>query len=201
MCSAEIEEFPEITCVYVTRSNLSITNTTFHSCVLLDASEASGTATINKITFTPPLGSFDLLQYSVEGSLKRPIRGFYQMKLISANQAKFLLQLKIDPEYKNEFAYFNVEIPFFNSGIIVDFQSAGTIGVVTIAEDQHSLLWRIGTKFSTRNMEVALPVEVTFDPSVEHSGEKDPFCSGTTAYAKVIRLHASFLFFLLIVKA
>ncbi|KAF2068775.1 hypothetical protein CYY_009904 [Polysphondylium violaceum] len=116
----------------------------------------------NKISFNPPLDYFKLLGYGVSGVSSIPLRGFYQMKETSINSVKILIQLKLNKDMNNSFEHCLVKIPFKNRGTIVFVNASPTTGTVHIDPTLKALVWNIGTKFTGRNLEVALPAEITF---------------------------------------
>ncbi|EGG18271.1 hypothetical protein DFA_03763 [Cavenderia fasciculata] len=116
----------------------------------------------NKITFTPPLDIFKVLGYGVSDCKVFPLRGFYQMKEIGPNIVKVLVQLKLAADMTNSFEYCLLKMPFKNRGNILNIHASPTNGTVHIEPNLKSLVWNIGQKFSGRNLEVALPAEITF---------------------------------------
>jgi len=154
-----------------------------HPCVQNTDHETS-----KKLTFNAQMDTlFSLCHYTINDVDKMPMRGFYQMKEISPTEVKLLLQLKLEEYVKNEFEYCRVILPFFNHGIIENTSAANTAGDLTIREDKKALVWDIGSKFTSRNREVALPATIYFNLSVKSSkdGDGDPFCVGPNCYAKM----------------
>ncbi|KAK5580802.1 hypothetical protein RB653_000826 [Dictyostelium firmibasis] len=117
----------------------------------------------NKISFfNPPLDHFKLLSYSVQGIKAVPLRGFYQMKETSSNSIKVLIQLKLNSEMNNSFDYCLLKIPFKNRSNIIQVNASPTTGSIYIDHSLKAIIWNIGQKFTGRNLEVALPMEVVF---------------------------------------
>ncbi|KAN0047989.1 hypothetical protein ACTA71_002380 [Dictyostelium dimigraforme] len=117
----------------------------------------------NKISFfNPPLDHFKLLSYSVQGIKAVPLRGFYQMKETSPNSIKVLIQLKLNSEMNNSFEYCLLKIPFKNRSNIIHVNASPTTGSIFIDHSLKSIIWNIGQKFTGRNLEVALPMEIVF---------------------------------------
>ncbi|KAN0000265.1 hypothetical protein ACTFIZ_000707 [Dictyostelium cf. discoideum] len=117
----------------------------------------------NKISFfNPPLDHFKLLSYGVQGIKAVPLRGFYQMKETSANSIKVLIQLKLNSEMNNSFDYCLLKIPFKNRSNIIQVNASPTTGSIFIDHSLKAIIWNIGQKFTGRNLEVALPMEIVF---------------------------------------
>lgn len=93
-----------------------------------------------------------------------PIRGFYQMKLIG-DEARLLIQLKLDPALENNLSSCRVIIPFFGRPPIRVLSGAPTAGECLVREDGAALVWEVGNKFAGRNLEVALRASVGFAPA------------------------------------
>jgi len=75
---------------------------------------------------------------------------------------------------------------FFNHGTIDNFSAVNTAGELVIREDKKALVWDIGSKWTSRNKEVALPATVFFVPPKEGSNyHDDPFCTNANCYAKM----------------
>ncbi|KAN0012678.1 hypothetical protein ACTFIU_007989 [Dictyostelium citrinum] len=117
----------------------------------------------NKISFfNPPLDHFKLLSYGVQGIKAMPLRGFYQMKETSLNSIKVLIQLKLNSEMNNSFDYCLLKIPFKNRSNIIHVNASPTTGSIHIDHSLKAIIWNIGQKFTGRNLEVALPMEIVF---------------------------------------
>jgi hypothetical protein len=137
-------------------------------------------------TFQPPLGQILLANFSVNIP-KLPIRGFYQLKETTIpNQFKILIQLKLGDFVNNAFDYCDVEIPFPTRKEIASFDVVPNTGNVVIhPKKKNTLIWSLGTRFSGRNLEVALPGTIVFDPTVIIEGSEDPFCILPNAYIEL----------------
>jgi len=51
---------------------------------------------------------------------------------------------------------------FFNRGKITGIRPGNTAGEVTVSKDRKAIEWDIGTKFTAKNLEVALPSDIFF---------------------------------------
>jgi len=153
---------------------------------LLDSrAQGADVTRTKKICFSPPLGQFLLATYSLDALHKLPLRGFYQMKSGEAGQIKILVQLKLDEAVHNEFEYCEVHIPLPNRGRIASVQASPTLGSVRIEDNRAGLVWDIGQRISTRNLEVALPATIFFDKVAAPHPKTDPFCTGSNAFIKL----------------
>jgi hypothetical protein len=98
-----------------------------------------------------------------------------------------LLQAKLDHKfYNNDFDYCRLIIPFPNRGTIESSKDAPTAGEVVISADQKALVWNMGTKFTGKNMEVALKTTVVFSGQAGVVSDTDPFLMGPNSYVKVL---------------
>jgi len=60
-----------------------------------------------------------------------------------------------------------------------------TAGTIAVDEKKKCVLWSIGQRFTSRNLEVALPGTVIFDgDSLANQGD-DPFCVGSNSFVEV----------------
>lgn len=148
-----------------------LSNIVTDPCVqTLDPTESSK---FFKIVYTPPLEKVTLMSYQIPLEMAVPvIRGFYQMKQIAPDAVKLLVQLKLDVAVNNQFAYCDALLPFPSFGGIARYDAAPTVGTLQIKEN-HTLYWRIGQKFPTRNLEVAMPATIYFSAPLAAVGFVD----------------------------
>jgi len=174
-CKADLEGMPEVSFYFNpiesstsnsgsvgSYSSTNILPTITHLSIDPSVQATSDININNKISFNPPLDYFKLLSYGVSGVSSIPLRGFYQMKEISINSVKILIQLKLNKDMNNTFEHCLVQIPFKNRGTIAFVNASPTTGTVHIDPTLKAIVWNIGTKFTGRNLEVALPAEITF---------------------------------------
>ncbi|GAM16847.1 hypothetical protein SAMD00019534_000220, partial [Acytostelium subglobosum LB1] len=171
-CKAELEGLPEVSAYLTTPPYSAPPNTVgagfsseasiTHMSIDATVQTTSDVMVTNKITFTPPLDTFKVLSYGVAGIKTIPVRGFYQMKEITPTVVKILVQLKLNSEMTNSFDYCVMRIPFKNRGNIHIVNASPTTGTLHIDVNLKAIIWNIGQKFSGRNLEVALPAEITF---------------------------------------
>eukprot|EP01113_Clastostelium_recurvatum_P001049 TRINITY_DN10444_c0_g3_i1.p1 TRINITY_DN10444_c0_g3~~TRINITY_DN10444_c0_g3_i1.p1 ORF type:complete len:482 (-),score=-3.74 TRINITY_DN10444_c0_g3_i1:49-1494(-) len=209
LCRAELEGLPEVTAFIVPPASSTPPEINFISVDPCVQAELDPTHS-NKFVFVPPLDPFNLCTYGVSRMNRIPLRGFYQMKEISPNVVKILVQLKLDSD-TNQFEYCVMHIPFKGRGFISGVQMSPTAGSVALDPSQTMLVWNIGQKFTGKNLEVALPAEISFSNQISNttllssstSGwlsppalaatetaaleelRSDPFCTGENTYVKL----------------
>lgn len=184
-CQVDVEGLPEVSVVLrKEKSHIQLTSICIHPNV-----QNSDFFDTLKFTFCPPLHRFVLCHYAATNISKLPLRGYYQMKESSSNEVKILVQLKLDEEVNNDFEYCHVDIPFPNRGKIISLDALPTAGTVTVNPSrENALRWNIGNKFTSRNLEVALPATICFEKSSNDNSPtqlEDPFCVGTNAYISI----------------
>lgn len=179
----DLEIHPEIT-VPLNRAaaGSELQDVRYHPCVTSPPWTTYPLITV----FQPPLGDFTLANFSVNIP-KLPIRGFYQLRETSVpNQVKILIQLKLSEFVNNAFDYCDVEIPFPTRKDILSFDLVPSTGsIAPHPKKKNSLVWSLGTRFSGRNLEVALPGTINFDSNLLLEGSDDPFCVLPNAYIEV----------------
>eukprot|EP01117_Protostelium_nocturnum_P020162 TRINITY_DN894_c1_g1_i1.p1 TRINITY_DN894_c1_g1~~TRINITY_DN894_c1_g1_i1.p1 ORF type:complete len:472 (+),score=56.07 TRINITY_DN894_c1_g1_i1:76-1491(+) len=188
LCKAELEGVSEVTgsIVLPTKPSLGkgvVTSFSLDSCVQSSDQNMKGSG-LHKICFRPPLGEFSLCKYSTKYLGEIPIRGFYQLKEISPTQVNFLIQLKLSSKVANNFQYCEVEIPFPNRGLIRDLEAVPTGGNISISPNKRGIQWTMGQKFTHKNLQAALPANVTFEAGSMDIVD-DPFLVGTNAFILV----------------
>lgn len=85
ICKADTEGLTEITAYLVCPAEISHMSVDPSVQTIADV-----VATSPKLNFTPPLDPFPLCSYGLRSHKKVPLRGFYQMKEISANVVSIL---------------------------------------------------------------------------------------------------------------
>lgn len=175
---AEVEGLPEITLGLSWNHKSNAVG----RIVLDPHAQGADIMVTKKICFAPPLGQFVLATYSLASLQKLPLRGFLQMKRVDSSQIKLLAQLKLDDSIPKEFEYCEARIPFPNRGRIQSIQASPTTGSVRVDEHQ-TLVWDIGQRVSSKNLELALPATVIFEPETQSPG--DPFLVDLNCYIEV----------------
>jgi len=100
-------------------------------------------------------------------------------------QVKILAQLKLHEAVNNSFHYCEMRLPFPNRGRIVSTLVTPTAGTVAVDDKKKALFWNIGQRFTSRNLEVALPGTISFDGDSSANDGDDPFCVGSNAFVEV----------------
>ncbi len=157
MCQGEMEGVPEVTVTLTPMDGVVIHDVLQHCSVQNEDFEGTF-----RLTFQPAVHSFELARYLIQRR-QLPLRGFFQMKTLTPTEVKFLIQLKLEADVSNELAYCRVIVPLRLGGPIVSFTGSPTAGSVDIRADRRALVWEIGTKFTGRNLEAALPASVHFE--------------------------------------
>lgn len=134
---ADLEGYPDILLTVTTPPPLDQLLT--HSCVQTSDSELHRDTINRKLRFSAPIGKlFNLAHYQCASLSFLPIRGFYQMKVLSFvlslrhliiiiiivcfqgdKVVKLLIQLKLHGSFRNNFDYFEVHIPFINRFVFI----------------------------------------------------------------------------------
>jgi AP-5 complex subunit mu-1 len=203
ICSADVSGFPDIS---VQLSNLEhVNNFSAHRCCS-QYPQALHPNNPFTLTFSPPPGGFVLCKYNVcdetttitsntSNNVSLPLRGYYQMREFEENDVdavELIVQLKLEKASSNNFEYCNIYIPFPNKPIINEFKlTQAPVGQVTKSNSGHALIWKLGTRFKSKNLEVILATKVYFHSAlhtqVETKSErkKDPLLVNTNAYIKL----------------
>lgn len=187
-CQADVEGNPTIQVIASRQESPNlplplVSDVKLHPCVQVYSVRKNE---IN-FQFTPPLGQFTLCKYMVEDYVKIPVRGFYQMKEVTSHLVKILIQLKLQETVNNHFEYFYVEIPFPNRTEINALELNPSIGNVSIhPKKKNVIVWNIGNKVGSKNLEMSLPGSIYFDPtSTEIHMTEDPFLKGHNSQIKL----------------
>ncbi|XP_071791604.1 AP-5 complex subunit mu-1-like [Asterias amurensis] len=199
-CKADLEGvIPEVT-VTLTVPNDSppLDNLMVHPCVqggdtrLLE-SGSPGTTTLKmpkrSLRFMPPREGFTLGYYTSSTSfMTPPITASYHMKG-SEREVNLLVKVKLNAKVKNAMDYCEVQLPFYNRGIISDINVTPSSGNVVLPTDRRRLGWNLGQKFPSKTLEATLQAKVQFEEFNEKKQipgtYEDPFCVGLNAYASI----------------
>lgn len=187
-CKVEVEDSPEISLDITAPLESTVHNQMlYHPCVetvddVTPIMKSDNTRQFGsrKLRFCPPMNDFELCHYKVKiVENEMPVKAFFQMK---GDQSKITLmvQLHLAEQMKNTFESFDVRIPFFNRGPIVDFKCLTSSNVVLLP-DKCTLQWNVCPKFSTKGADKILEANVTFDESVNPI-RIDPLLAGVNSY-------------------
>ncbi|XP_040995520.1 AP-5 complex subunit mu isoform X5 [Juglans microcarpa x Juglans regia] len=161
-CRAELEGLPDVSFPLTGLNTAHVEGLSFHPCAQVPEHHADKQA----VMFSPPLGNFVLMRYQATCSLGPPIKGFYQLSMVSEDKGAFLFKLHLMEGYKAPLTmeFCTVSMPFPRRRVI-SFDGTPSIGTVSTTE--HSVEWKIvtsGRGLSGRSIEATFPGTVTFAP-------------------------------------
>ncbi|XVF62739.1 hypothetical protein PTKIN_Ptkin09bG0032300 [Pterospermum kingtungense] len=161
-CRAELEGLPDVSFPMVGLSTSKIEALSFHPCAQVPEQNVDKQA----LMFSPPLGSFVLVRYQATCGLGPPVKGFYQLSMVSEDEGAFLFKLRLMEGYKSPLTmeFCNVTMPFPRRRVL-SFDGTPSIGTVSNAE--HSVEWKIitsGRGLSGKSIEATFSGTVRFAP-------------------------------------
>ncbi|KAH7843212.1 hypothetical protein Vadar_013951 [Vaccinium darrowii] len=161
-CRAELEGLPDVSFPMTGLDTARIEVLSFHPCAQVPEQGVDKQA----VMFTPPLGNFVLMRYQALCGIGPPIKGFYQLSMVSENEGAFLFKLHLMERYKAPLAmeFCTVTMPFPRRRV-VSFDGTPSIGTVSTTE--HSVEWKIitsGRGISGKSIEATFPGTVRFAP-------------------------------------
>ncbi|KAB2014801.1 hypothetical protein ES319_D09G252800v1 [Gossypium barbadense] len=161
-CRAELERLPDVSFPLTGLSASKIEALSFHPCAQVPEQNVDKQA----LMFSPPLGNFVLMRYQATCRLGPPVKGFYQLSMVSEDEGAFLFKLHLMEGYKSPLTmeFCNVTMPFPRRRIL-SFDGTPSIGTVSNAE--HSVEWKIitsGRGLSGKSIETTFPGTVRFAP-------------------------------------
>jgi len=114
--------------------------------------------------FPPPLGNFVLMRYQAMCAFWPPVKGFYQLFMVSEDKGAFLFKLCLMEGYKAPLSmeFCTVTMPFPRRRI-VSFDGTPSIGTVSTTE--HSVEWKIlatGRGLLGKSVEATFPGTIRF---------------------------------------
>ncbi|KAH9608909.1 hypothetical protein KSS87_017026 [Heliosperma pusillum] len=159
-CRAELEGLPDVSFPLSGLNNSNIEVLSFHPCVQVPEQGLDKQA----LMFSPPLGNFTLMRYMASCNLGPPIKGFYQLSMVSENEGAFLFKLRLMDGYKAPLTmeFCTITMPFPRRRV-VSFE--GTPSVGTISFTDHSIEWKIivsGRGITGKSIEAMFPGTVKF---------------------------------------
>lgn len=161
-CRAELEGLPDVSFPLTGLDSARVELLSFHPCAQVP--EHGGDK--NAVTFSPPLGNFLLMRYQVSDGIKPPVKGFYQLSMVSENEGAFLFKLRLMEGYKAPLSLeFCTVSMFFPRRRVVSFDGTPSIGTVSTTE--RSVEWRIitgGRGVSGKSVEATFPGTLKFAP-------------------------------------
>ncbi|KAJ1265552.1 hypothetical protein BS78_08G084500 [Paspalum vaginatum] len=181
-CRAELEGLPDVSLSLAGLKTAHVEVSSFHHCV--QASEP----TDNKQTlvFQPPLGNFVLMHYQAPCNIGPPVKGFYQLSMVSENEGAFLFKLTLMEGYKSPFImeFCMITMPFPRRRV-ASYDGNPSIGTASMTE--HSIEWRIissGRGLSGRSIEATFPGTVRFLPRTTQRTNSSLRSVSSTAFAE-----------------
>ncbi|KAL7178013.1 hypothetical protein ACSBR2_031217 [Camellia fascicularis] len=161
-CRAELEGLPDVSFPMVGLDNARIEVLSFHPCAQVPEHGVDKQA----LMFSPPLGNFVLMRYQALCGIGPPIKGFYQLSMVSENEGAFLFKLHLMEGYKSPLTmeFCTVTMPFPRRRL-VSFDGTPSIGTVSTTE--HSVEWKIitsGRGITGKSIEATFPGTVRFAP-------------------------------------
>lgn len=179
-CRAELEGLPDVSLPLTGLKAARVEVSSFHHCV--QASEPSGDK--QSLIFQPPIGNFVLMHYQAPCNNDPPVKGFYQLSMVSENEGAFLFKLKLMEAYKSPFLmeYCMVTMPFPRRRV-ASYDGNPSVGTVSMTE--HSIEWRIvssGRGLSGRSIEATFSGTVRFHSKTTQRVNSSFQSVSTTAY-------------------
>ncbi|XP_038074938.1 AP-5 complex subunit mu-1-like [Patiria miniata] len=203
-CKADLEgATPEVSvAVIVPHDSPPLDNLIVHPCVQggdtqiissgmpgLTSQATPAKLTRRRLRFIPPREPFTLGYYASASSTPTtpPISATYQMRGTD-REVTLTVKVKLSSKVKNALEYCEVQLPFYNRGIITEIDPVPSMGSVVLPNDRRRLGWNLGARFPTRSLEATLQAKVQFaeyDEKRQSSTYEDPFCVGLNAYAMI----------------
>ncbi|XWS39096.1 hypothetical protein CRYUN_Cryun18bG0020800 [Craigia yunnanensis] len=160
-CRAELEGLPDVS-FPLTGLSTKMEVLSFHPCAQVPEQNVDKQA----LMFSPPLGNFVLMRYQATCGIGPPVKGFYQLSMVSEDEGAFLFKLHLMEGYKSPLTmeFCNVTMPFPRRRVL-SFDGTPSIGTVSNAE--HSVEWKIitsGRGLSGKSIDATFSGTVRFAP-------------------------------------
>ncbi|KAI5349664.1 PREDICTED: AP-5 complex subunit [Prunus dulcis] len=156
-CRADLEGLPDVS--FPLKDHIEVLS--FHPCAQVPEKGIDKQA----VMFSPPLGNFVLMRYEAVCGLGPPIKGFYQLSMVSEDKGDFLFKLRLMDGYKSPLTmeFCTVTMPF-PMRRVVSFDGTPSVGIVSTTD--HSVEWKIvmGGRGLTKSIEATFPGKVQFAP-------------------------------------
>lgn len=161
-CRAELEGLPDVSFPLTGLNKAGIEVLSFHPCAQVPEQGVDKQA----VMFSPPLGNFVLMHYQAFCGLGPPVKGFYQLSMVSEDEGAFLFKLCLMEGYKAPLTmeFCTVTMPFPRRRV-VSFDGTPSIGTVSTTE--HLVEWKIitgGRGLTGRSIEATFPGTIKFAP-------------------------------------
>ncbi|KAF7837202.1 AP-5 complex subunit mu [Senna tora] len=178
-CRAELEGLPDVSfpLTRLTAANLEVLS--YHPCAQVPEQGVDKQA----VMFSPPLGNFVLMRYQASSALGPPLKGFYQLSMVSEDKGAFLFKLHLMEGYKAPLTmeFCTVTMPFPRRRV-VSLDGTPSVGIVSTTD--HSVEWKIvtgGRGLYGKSIEVTFPGTIKFAPwqNQRISSSRSSFLSST----------------------
>ncbi|XP_057416811.1 AP-5 complex subunit mu [Lotus japonicus] len=161
-CRAELEGLPDVSFPLTGLNTANLEVSSYHPCAQVSDQGLDKQG----LVFSPPLGNFVLMRYQATCTLGPPIKGFYQLSMVSEDEGAFLFKLRLMGGYKAPLTmeFCTVTMPFPRRRIV---SLDGTPSVGSVSTSEHSVEWKIvpsGRGLSGKSIEVTFPGTVKFAP-------------------------------------
>ncbi|CAN1854149.1 AP-5 complex subunit mu [Linum perenne] len=161
-CRAELEGIPDVSVPLTGLNKSHVEVLSFNPCAQVPETGMDK----QSVMFSPPMGNFVLVRYQASCRLDPPVKGFYQLSMVSEDEGAFLFKLGLMGGYKSPFSieFCTVTMPFPRRRV-VSVEGTPSIGVVSNTE--HSVEWKIiasGRSLSGKTIEASFPGTVKFAP-------------------------------------
>ncbi|KAJ8573773.1 hypothetical protein K7X08_010284 [Anisodus acutangulus] len=161
-CRGELEGLPDVMFPLIGLDTARVELLSFHPCAQVPEHGNEKQA----LMFSPPLGNFVLMRYQAFCGMGPPIKGFYQLSMVSENEGAFLFKLRLMEGYRAPLSmdFCTVTMPFPRRRVL-SFDGTPSIGTVSVAE--HLVEWKIittGRGISGKSVEATFPGTVKFAP-------------------------------------
>ncbi|GAU11069.1 hypothetical protein TSUD_196930, partial [Trifolium subterraneum] len=161
-CRADLEGLPDVSFPLKGLNIANLEVSSYHPCAQVSDQGPDKQG----VVFSPPSGNFVLMRYQATCTLGPPVKGFYQLSMVSEDKGAFLFKLRLMEGYKAPLTmeFCTVIMPFPRRRIV---SLDGTPSIGTVSTSEHSVEWKIvpsGRGLSGKSIEVTFPGTVKFAP-------------------------------------
>lgn len=161
-CRADLEGLPDVSFPLAGLNIAKLEVSSYHPCAQVSDQGPDKQG----VVFSPPLGNFVLMRYQATCALGPPVKGFYQLSMVSEDKGAFLFKLRLMEGYKSPLTmeFCTVTMPFPRRRIV---SLDGTPSMGTVSTSEHSVEWKIvtsGRGLTGKSIEVTFPGTIKFAP-------------------------------------
>ncbi|WJX90518.1 AP-5 complex subunit mu [Trifolium repens] len=161
-CRADLEGLPDVSFPLTGLNLANLEVSSYHPCAQVSDQGPDKQG----VVFSPPSGNFVLMRYQATCNLGPPVKGFYQLSMVSEDKGAFLFKLRLMEGYKAPLTmeFCTVIMPFPRRRIV---SLDGTPSIGTVSTSEHSVEWKIvisGRGLTGKSIEVTFPGTVKFAP-------------------------------------